>query len=76
MQDPLEEIDADYYRAARLLIVRAELEQLRRGSSTAADALRRSKLAYGGSSSIDRAGRQFLRAATAQSVSPEIDTSG
>jgi hypothetical protein len=75
MQDPLEEIDADYYRAARLLIVRAELEQLRRGSSTAADASRRSRLAYG-SSSIDRARRQLLRAATAQSVSPEIDTGG
>jgi hypothetical protein len=76
MHDLLEEIDADYYRAARLLIVRAELEQLRRERSTAADALRRSKSAHGCSSSIDRAGRQPLRAATAQSVSPEVDVSG
>jgi hypothetical protein len=72
MQDLLEEIDADYYRAARLLIVRAELEQLRHGSPKAADATRRSKTVH--SSSIG-ANRQLVRAATAQSVSPELDAS-
>ncbi len=30
MQDLLHQIDSDYYRSARLLIVRAELDQLRR----------------------------------------------
>ncbi len=74
MHDPLEEIDADYYRAARLLIVRAELEILRRGSPTAAGAIRRSKVASGCSSSTDRAGRQFLR--PAQAISPHLDTNG
>jgi hypothetical protein len=29
MQELLQQIDVDYYRLARLLIVRAELEQLR-----------------------------------------------
>ena len=34
MQDPLQQIDLDYYRAARLRIVRAELEQLRQESQS------------------------------------------
>jgi hypothetical protein len=29
MQEPLQQIDLDYYRSVRLLIVHAELEQLR-----------------------------------------------
>jgi hypothetical protein len=33
MQELLQHIDVDYYRLARLLIVRAELEQLRRERS-------------------------------------------
>jgi len=35
MQELLQEIDLDYYRSAQLLIVRAELEQLRRESLVA-----------------------------------------
>jgi hypothetical protein len=58
MQDLLEEIDADYYRAARLLIVRAELKQLR-DETSAADAGRRSRGSQGGSSPTDRAGRSW-----------------
>jgi hypothetical protein len=33
MQELLQQIDVDYYRLARLLIVRAELDQLRQGRS-------------------------------------------
>jgi hypothetical protein len=73
MQDLLEEIDADYYRAARLLIVRAELKQLR-DETSAADAGRRSRGSQGGSSPTDRAGRQLVRAAIAQAVSPGLGT--
>jgi hypothetical protein len=36
MQDLLQRIDLDYYRAAQLLIARAEIEQLRRQSSALA----------------------------------------
>jgi hypothetical protein len=68
MHDLLEEIDAGYYRAARLLIVRAELEQLRRA---AAGATGRRKVT---SSPTDGGGRQFVRAANSQSVSPEVET--
>jgi hypothetical protein len=71
MQELLEEIDADYYRTARLLIVRAELEQLRRRSPTAAGATGRRKVA---SSPTDGGGRQFVPAANSQSVSPEVET--
>jgi hypothetical protein len=72
MQDLLEQLDADYYRAARLLIVRAELEQLRRKSSTPAGATGRRKVA---SSLTDGGGRQRVPAANSQSVSPEVETS-
>jgi hypothetical protein len=33
MQELLQQIDVDYYRLVRLLIVRAELDQLRQGCS-------------------------------------------
>jgi hypothetical protein len=36
MEDLLQRIDLDYYRAAQLLIARAEIEQLRRHSSALA----------------------------------------
>jgi hypothetical protein len=71
MRDLLEEIDADYYRAARLLIARAELEQLRRRSSTAAGATGRRKVA---SSLTDGGGRQLVPAANSRSVCPEVET--
>jgi hypothetical protein len=76
MEELLQEIDRDYYRAARLLIAHAEIENLRRGSSPAADTTRRRKRAPGFSSSTDAAARHLLRPATAQSVSPEVDISG
>ena len=44
MQELLQQIDLDYYRSAQLLIVRAELEQLRQGRSALADVERRSKI--------------------------------
>lgn len=47
MQELLHQIDTDYYRAAQLLIVHAELEQLRRRRSSMADVERRSKIPLG-----------------------------
>ncbi len=44
MQELLQQIDLDYYRSAQLLIVRAELEQLRQGRSALADVERGSKI--------------------------------
>jgi hypothetical protein len=44
VQELLQQIDLDYYRSAQLLIVRAELEQLRQGRSALADVERRSKI--------------------------------
>jgi hypothetical protein len=38
MEDFLQHIDLEYYRSARLLIVRAEIAQLRRQSSASARA--------------------------------------
>jgi hypothetical protein len=43
MQELLQQIDLDYYRSARLLIVHAELEQLRQERSASADAERRQR---------------------------------
>ena len=40
MQDLLQQIDLDFYRWMRLLIVRAELDRLRQGHSASADELR------------------------------------
>jgi hypothetical protein len=78
MEELLEEIDRDYYRAARLLIVHAEIENLRRGSSVAAGAARPSGMARGRSFSTDGDSPQVLQAApirVAQPVSPAVDTS-
>jgi len=47
MQELLQQIDLDYYRSAQLLIVRAELEQLRQGRSALADVERRSNIPLG-----------------------------
>jgi hypothetical protein len=47
MQDLLQQIDADYYRSALLLIVRAELERIRQGQLALADVDRQSKTASG-----------------------------
>jgi hypothetical protein len=53
MQDLLQQIDPDYYRSARLLMVRAELEQLGQGGSAFFDVERRSKIPLGMSRSPD-----------------------
>ena len=53
MQELLRQVDPDYYRSARLLIVRAELEQLRQGRSVFVDVERRSKIPLGMSRSPD-----------------------
>jgi hypothetical protein len=52
MQEWLQLIDGEYYRAMRLLIVRAELEHLRQGHSASTGG-QRSKIALGTSSSTD-----------------------
>lgn len=44
MQELLQQIDLDYYRSAQLLIVRAELEELRQERSALADVERRSEI--------------------------------
>jgi hypothetical protein len=76
MREALQQIDPDYYRSARLLIARAELEQLRQWRSALLDVERRSKIPLGMSRSPDRYGRLFVRAAILQSNSPEVNTSG
>jgi hypothetical protein len=76
MQELLQQIDPDYYRSARLLIVRAELEQLREGRSVFVDAESRSKTSLGMSQSTDSRSPLLVRAAIAQSVSPEVNISG
>jgi DNA replication initiation complex subunit (GINS family) len=48
MQDLLQQIDIDFYRSARLLIVRAELEHLRQERSPSADVERQSKIPLDG----------------------------
>jgi len=56
MQELLHQIDSDYYRFARLLIVRAELEQLRHRRPTMDDVDRRSKIPLGMSRSPEALG--------------------
>ena len=72
MQELLQQIDPDYYRSARLLIVRAELEQLRQGCSAFVDVEGRSKIPLGMSRSPDSYSQLLVRAAIVQSVSPEV----
>ena len=47
MQDLLQQVDPDFYRSVRLLIVRAELEQLRRARSIFSDVEKRCKIPLG-----------------------------
>jgi len=61
MQELLQQIDPDYYRSARLLMVRAELEQLRQGRSAFVDVERRSR-------SPDSCSQLLVRAAIVQSL--------
>jgi hypothetical protein len=53
MEDLLQQIDLDYYRSALLLIVRAEIEQLRRQPSALAFVERPSKVPVGMSRPIE-----------------------
>jgi hypothetical protein len=76
MQELLQQVDPDYYRSARLLIVRAELEQLRQERSALADVERRSKVPLEMSRSADSCSQLLVRAAIVQSVSPEVNISG
>jgi len=73
MQELLQQIDPNYYRSARLLIVRAELEQLRKRRASLVDAERQSKFALGLSRSPDSARQVLVRAAIVQSISPEAN---
>jgi hypothetical protein len=71
MQDLLQHIDLDYYRSARLLIVRAEIAQLRRQASALARTEQKSKISAGASRRVDdQAGHAT---AIVQSGSPEIE---
>jgi hypothetical protein len=76
MQELLEYIDPDYYRSARLLIARAELEQLRQGRSVFVDVERRSKIPLGMSRSPGSCSQLLVRPAIIQSFSPEVNISG
>jgi hypothetical protein len=76
MQELLQQIDPDYYRSARLLIVRAELEQLRQERSVFVDVESRSKIPLGMSRSPDTCSQLLVRAAIVQSFSPEVNISG
>jgi hypothetical protein len=76
MQELLQQIDPDYYRSARLLIVRAELKRLRQGRSAFVDVERRSKISLGTSRPPDSSSQLPVRAAIVQSVSPEVNISG
>jgi hypothetical protein len=53
MQDLLQHIDGDYYRSARLLIVRAEIAQLRRQSAALARPESQSKIPNQASRAVD-----------------------
>jgi len=76
MRELLQQIDPDYYRSARLLIVRADLEQLRHGRSAFVDIERQSKIPLGMSRSPDSCSQSLVRAAIVQSCSPEVNIRG
>jgi hypothetical protein len=66
MRDWLQLIDGEYYRAMRLLLVRAELEYLRHGNpATAASEPHKNQL---GTSSPVNSGRQSLAQKERQSL--------
>jgi hypothetical protein len=51
MEELLQQIDLDFYRSARLLIVHAEIAHLRQSSSPSADVERQREIPFGGTSS-------------------------
>jgi hypothetical protein len=55
MQDLLQQLDLDYYRAALLLVVRAELERLRQERSAGTDVERQGKTSFGASPTAEGA---------------------
>jgi hypothetical protein len=76
MKELLQQIDSDYYRSARLLIVRAEFEQLRQRPSEFIDVERRSNIPLGMSRSPESGSQLLMRAAIVQSFSREVNISG
>jgi hypothetical protein len=54
MQELLQQIDPDYYRSARLLLVHCELEELRHERSAIIDVKRRSNIPFGTPQSADK----------------------
>jgi hypothetical protein len=68
-----QEIDRDYYRSVRLLIARAEFEQLHQWR---VDVERRSKIPLRTSRSPDSCGQLLVRAGIVQSFSPEVNIRG
>jgi hypothetical protein len=71
MQDLLQRIDLDYYRAAQLLIVRAEIAQLRRQSSALARTGQHRKIPRE-SRAVDDFDQGAHAAPVVQSDSPEM----
>jgi hypothetical protein len=72
MQDLLQHIDLDYYRSARLLIVRAEIAQLRRQSSALGRTEQQSKIPTGASRPVDDFDQTAHATPMVQSGSPEM----
>jgi hypothetical protein len=61
MEDLLQQIDLDYYRSALLLIVRAEIAQLRQQSSALACAEQPTKIPLGTSRPVADFNQQLVR---------------
>jgi hypothetical protein len=72
MQDLLQHIDHDYYRAAQLVIARAEIAQLRRQSSASARTEQQCKFPTGAFCPIDDFDQTSHATPIVQSGSPEI----
>jgi hypothetical protein len=73
MQELLQQIDPDYYRSALLLIVRTELERLRKWHSAVGDVRRQSNITRGTPRSADKSNQPIVPTAIAQSCSSDCD---
>ena len=74
MRELLQQIDPDYYREARLHMVRAELKRLRQARSALAEV--ETRLPSTTARSGDNRSQLLARAAIVQSSSPEVNISG
>jgi hypothetical protein len=72
MQDLLQFIDQNYYRAAQLLIARAEIAQLRRQSSASARTEQQGKFPAGASCPMDDFDQTSHATPIVQPGSPEM----